>query len=823
MKESVDTYRLPLEELRKVTDVEILGIESTEDVSPLEGIIGQQRAVESISFGLNIKNRGYNLFVVGEYGSGRTTYTLKELNEKASEIPAPPDWLYAYNFSNPSYPIALKLPAGQGDMLAEKLDSLIEDLKLVLSKAFDNSQYEDQKAQLVKEFQESVNEKMEEVRTWALEKDFAIKRTPQGFVNIPMQEDVDEKGEHTKREMQQEDFEKLSEEEKKNLQEISEAISMRTLEALRLIRDKEKNLKDKIKDLEEKICRQAIAPYLGEFSESFSPDEKLGEWITSLTEDIIENFSMFLAASKDENAEVDFSRYKVNVFISNNPEDGAPVIIETNPTYYNTVGKIEYESRQGHLYTDFTKIIAGAVHKANGGFLVLQADDLFRQFMTWEALKRVLKTGTLAIENLGEQLGFVPVASLRPEPIEIDVKIVIIGSRWIYHLLTIYDPEFKKLFKIKADFDVDMPRKIETEREFAKFVAGFVHKEELLPFSKDAVGELVDWACRIAGHKDRMTTQFNKIGEVIIESSAWASQEKRSLVSRENVRKAIEKKYFRSNLIEEHVLRAYHEKIILVETEGTKIGQINGLAVVDIGDHVFGHPTRITANVFMGQSGVVNIEREVKLTGPIHNKGLLTLSSYLGRKYAQDMPLTLSARLAFEQSYDGIEGDSASSTELYCLLSALAEIPINQGIAVTGSVDQFGMIQPIGGANEKIEGFFNVCQHRGLTGKQGVLIPFQNVANLMLNHKVLDAVREGLFHVWAVSTIDEGIEILTGETPGEKDDSGEYPENSIHGKVRKRLVGWMERGAYLRKKYGASEDSQNQDSGTEENHVEKIE
>ena len=819
MKRIADNCKLPLKELRKITDTEVLGIESTKDIPPLDGIIGQQRAVESISFGLSIKNKGYNLFVVGEYGSGRTTYTLKELQKKATEIAAPPDWLYVYNFASPSYPIALSLPAGQGNILAEKLNSLIEDLKLVLGKAFDNSQYEDQKAQLVKEFQENVNEKMEEVRNWAMEKGFSIKRTPQGFVNIPIQEDVDEKGEPVKREMQQEDFEKLSEEERKALQEISETISMRTLEALRLIRDKEKNLKDKIKKLEEKICREVISPYLGEFTESFSPDEKLGEWITSLAEDIIENFSMFLAASKDESAEVDFSRYKVNAFISNDPENGAPVVIETNPTYYNTVGKIEYESRQGHLYTDFTRIIAGAVHAANGGFLVLQADDLFRQFMTWEALKRVLKTGSLAIENLGEQLGFVPVASLRPEPIEIDIKIVIIGSRWIYHLLTMYDPEFKKLFKIKADFDIDMPRKIDTEKEFVQFVAGFVQKEELLPFRKDAVGELVDWACRIAGHKERMTTQFNKIGEVIIESSAWASQEGKDAVARENVRKAIEKKYFRSNLIEEHVLRAYHEKVIFVETDGFKIGQINGLAVVDIGDHAFGHPTRITANVFMGQSGIVNIEREVKLTGPIHNKGLLTLSSYLGRKYAQDMPLTLSARLAFEQSYDGIEGDSASSTELYCLLSALAEVPIFQGIAVTGSVDQFGIIQPIGGVNEKIEGFFNVCQHRGLTGKQGILVPSTNIPNLMLNHKILEAVDAGLFHVWAVSSIDEGIAILTGEAPGEMDDSGEYPENSIHGKVRKRLLSWMERAAYLRKKYGTSEEEQ--ESGKQENDLQE--
>lgn len=451
------------------------------------------------------------------------------------------------------------------------------------------------------------------------------------------------------------------------------------------------------------------------------------------------------------------------------------------------------------------------MHRANGGYLLLEADELFRHFMSWDAIKRVLKTGEISIENLGEQLGFIPVSSLRPQPIPICVKVVIIGSRWIYHLLNLYDPEFQKLFKIKADFDVDMARTEATERELAHFVAGFAQKEKLLPFSSEGVAELVEWSARLSGYQHRMTTQFNRITEVVVEASSWALLDKQVLVGRDGVRKAISEKFFRSNLIEERIQRAYEDGTIRIETDGTRIGQINGLAVVDMLDHTFGHPMRITANTFMGQEGVVNIEREVKLTGPIHNKGLLTLSSYLGRTYAQNMPLALSAHIAFEQAYDGIEGDSASSTELYCLLSALSECPIDQGIAVTGSVDQFGQIQPIGGVNEKIEGFFKYCKIRELTGRQGVLIPIQNVAHLMLHHEVLEAVEHGLFHVWAVSTIDEGIEILTGIPAGTLEAPGTFPDGSIHGRVMKRLQGWMKRSAELKKELTGKGPRQSED------------
>ena len=799
---------LPVPQLRRRTDALALGFSSTDDIKGLDGLMGQDRAVRAVAFGLSVPSKGYNLFVVGSPGTGRTTYALRQLQELAKGQPVPDDWVYVYNFKDAGHPIAINLAPGRGKELATRLETLTEDLKIALSKAFENSQYEDNKAQLVKEFQEKVNEHMEGIRAWAQERGFSIKRTPQGFVNIPLRKELGENGEETSRELQQEEFENLSDEEKKALQGVSEQISQKTLEALRAIRDLEKTLKERIKELEAEICREAIKPFLHELGESFSHEGKLGEWIGALTEDIISNFSMFIAAARDENAEVDFSRYSVNVIVSNDPENGAPVIFETNPTYYNSVGKVEYESRQGYLTTDFRHIVGGAMHRANGGYLLLEADELFRHFMSWDAIKRVLKTGEISIENLGEQLGFIPVSSLRPQPIPVCVKVVIIGSRWIYHLLNLYDPEFQKLFKIKADFDVDMPRTEDTERDLAHFVAGFVQKENLLPFSHEGVAELVEWSARLSGYQHRMTTRFNRITEIVVEASAWAALDQQTLVGREGVRKAIGEKFFRSNLMEERIQRAYEDGTIRIETEGFRTGQINGLAVVDMRDHTFGHPMRITVNVFMGQEGVVNVEREVKLTGPIHNKGLLTLSSYLGRTYAQNMPLALSAHIAFEQAYDGIEGDSASSTELYGLLSALSECPIDQSIAVTGSVDQFGQIQPIGGVNEKIEGFFKYCKVRGLTGRQGVIIPIQNVGHLMLHSEVIEAVNQGLFHVWAVATIDEGIEILTGIPAGAAGEDGAFPDDTIHGKVMKRLLGWMKRSAELKRELSGKGDKQ---------------
>jgi len=809
----IEDLKLPFERLRKTTQCDKLGFSNTEEIEKLKDIIGQQRAVQAISFGLAVNCKGYNIFVVGNPGSGRTTYSLDRLNAQAEKMEAPHDWIYVYNFSDPGKPLAIDLAAGQARELDESFQNLIEDLKVTISKAFEKSQYEDAKAQLVKAFQEEVNELMDEVKNWAAEKGFSLKRTPQGFVNIPLKEEEDEKGEVVKREIQQEEFENLTEEEQKELQKNSEEVSQKTLEVLRTIRDREKALKEKITKLEAEICRVAVTPYLEDIKEKYSDNEDLKSWINDLTEDVISNFSVFVAAAKDENAEVDFARYSINVLVSNDPKKGAPVVWGTNPTYYNLIGKLEYESRQGYLYTDFRKIIPGDFHRANGGFLLLDAEKVLRNFMSWEALKRVIHTGEIMIENLGETYGAIPVSSIRPCPIPLNVKVVMVGSRYLYRLLQIYDPEFQKMFKIKADFDIDMPRNEDTEKDLARFVASFLANEKgLKPFTCEGVGEVIDWASRLADHQERMSTEFNKLTEVIIEASAWAEMEGADQVSSDHVYKAIQEKRFRSNLIQERIDRAFYEDQIRIDTSGKVTGQINALSVVSLGDYMFGHPSRITANVFMGKEGVVNIEREVKMAGPIHNKGLLTLSSYLGKRYAQDMPLSLSAKLAFEQNYGGIEGDSASSTELYCLLSALSEIPLKQTMAVTGSVDQFGNIQPIGGVNEKIEGFFRYCNSRGLTGDQGVIIPRQNMINLMLNREVLQAVQEGNFHIWSVSSIDEGIELLTDVPAGVEDSEGDFPADSVHGKVKAKLRDWMEKSARLAKELGGSNGSRDRDN-----------
>jgi len=800
MTKRAAAQQLPVEKLRKKTDIDALGFSTTEEISKLDEFVGQKRAVSAISFGLEVESKGYNIFVLGNPGSGRTTYSLERLRTAAKKRPAPDDWVYVYNFDDPGQPLAVNLPAGKGKALGTAFEELLEELKVSISKAFEKSQYEDAKAQLVKEFQEEVNQLMEDVKSWAAEKEFALKRTPQGFVNIPLKEEEGENGEKIKREIQQEEFESLSEEEQKNWQKKSEEVSQKTLDTLRKIRDLEKGLKERIVKLEAEICRNAITPYLQDVKEKFGTTDMLCAWIDKLTEDIIDNFSIFVAAAKDETAEIDFTRYTVNVFVCNDPGDGAPVIWETNPTYYNLSGKVEYESRQGYLYTDFRKIVSGAFQKANGGFLVIDAEKVLLNFMSWEALKRVLRTGEANIENLGEQYGAVPVASLRPQPLPINLKVVMVGTPYLYALLQYYDPEFQKMFKIKADFDTDMKRTPETEKQMAQFVAACVCRESGLPFDASGVAEVIDWSCRFAEEQDRISTEFNRITEMIVEASAWAKAEQASIVKRDHVRKAVEEKKFRSNLIQERIARAFEDGVIRIDTDGEVVGQINGLSVVDLMDYRFGHPSRITANVFMGQEGVVNIEREVKMTGPIHNKGLLILTSYLGRTYAQDMPLSLSAHLTFEQTYGGIDGDSASSTELYCLLSALSGVPLKQGIAVTGSVDQFGNIQPIGGVNEKIEGFFQYCEHRGLTGKQGVLIPVRNIRHLMLEQKVIDAVSEGKFTIWAVSTIDEGIEALTGTAA-----------STIHRKVKNRLRKWMKEAGKLKKKYNVSHEENNGD------------
>ena len=780
-------YKLKASELVRKTDPKDLGLENVDKVRSVKGLIGQKRAVESISFGLAVSARGYNIFITGENGSGRTSYSLSQLQTIAKKCDTPDDWIYLYNFDEPGKPIAANVPAGKGKLLCNALDTLVNELKVTISKAFEKSQYEDAKAQLVKKFQEFVNDEMDKLKEDAAKRGFSLKRTPQGFVNIPLIPDKNEAGEEIIRELEPEEYEALPSAKRKKFQDVSDKVSQSTLEVLRVIRDREKQLKEKISKLESDICRAAIEPPMRELREQHS-SENLLKWFDRMTEDVVENFGVFVTSVRDENSEIDFSRYSANLFVSNKPKKGAPVIWETNPTYYNLAGKVEYESRQGYLYTDFKHIVAGAIHRANGGYLVLDAEKVLMNFMSWDALKRVLRTGESVIENLGEQYGAIPVASLNPSPVPINVKIVMIGTPLLYELLQYYDPEFKKCFKINAGFDTDMPRNRNNEKLMAHRIASLFKKESALPFTAEAVAEIINWTSREVDHKDLMTTKLNSVCDMVIESAAWAEHAHAAEISAAHVIKAIDHKKYRSDIIEEKIAREFRDGVIRIDTEGKVAGQINGLSIIDMMGYRFGHPSRITANVYMGQEGVVNIEREVKMTGPIHNKGVMILSSFMGRTYAQDMPLSLTARITFEQNYGGVEGDSASSTELYCLLSALSDIPITQEIAVTGSVDQFGSVQPIGGVNEKIEGFFKYCKIRGLTGKQGVIIPKTNSLHLMLNPETIEAVEKGKFSVWAVSKIDEGIEILM-----------DTDAKIVHRKVKARLKDWFEKSKKLKK------------------------
>ena len=594
-------YRLTPEKLRRIKPVESWKLSTTDDIALTksrkpEPLIGQQRAVESLEFGLNVDGRGYNIFVVGQPGSGRTSYILERLESMAGDLPAPDDWLYLYNFSKPGEPLAVSVQAGRGKKLSDELDELLKDLKAVISRAFEQSQYEDAKASHVKEFQEKAGAIMDKLKARAEREHFSLKRTPQGFISIPLIKDKDEEGHEITRELKPEEYEALDSKKQKKYQAISERISQRTLSGMREIRDMEKALKEKLSKLDAEICRAAIAPCMDEIRGKYSGNEALLKWFDAMTDDVIENFGAFVTAAREENAEVDFTRYQANLFVSNDPAKGAPVIWETSPTYYNLSGRVEYESHQGYLYTDFRRILPGAFHKANGGFLVLDAEKVLMNFMAWEAVKRILRTGEASIENLGEQYGALPVASLRPSPIKMNLKIIMTGTPYIYELLQYYDAEFSKIFKVKASFDYDMPRTAGNERKMARYIAEYIHRQKLKPFDASALSEIIEWSGREAEDQNLLSVETGRLRELLTEASAWSQG---STVTRENVIKAIEHRNYRLGLYRDKLARAFRDGVIRVDTSGSVVGQINGLSVIDLNDYRFGHPSRITANVFM--------------------------------------------------------------------------------------------------------------------------------------------------------------------------------------------------------------------------------
>jgi len=780
---------LKAEELRFTCQDSLLKFDTTDTVPPLAVMVGQERAVKAVEFGLFTKNSGYNIYLSGLVGTGKMTYAKAAVTKVACGESTPLDWCYVNNFENPSQPVAVSLPAGLGYVFRQDMQELIDDLKNNIPKVFSSDDYEQAKTAIVKKFQDSRSVIMDAFNKRAEQVGIMPQWTTTGFAGLPL-----ENG----KPVTPEEFQQFDREKRELIEKTMLAVHEKALEAIHQVQQLERETREQLKGLDTKIGLFAVGHLIDELKVKYQEHALVVTYLEAVKQDVVKNIGDFKPGSAEEDnnpfmmfkksmQEAVKDKYQVNLFVDHREIKGAPVVVEINPTYYNLIGRVEYEARMGVVNTDFSMIKAGALHRANGGYLILNMKDVLTNIGSWEALKRVMKTRKLVIENLGEQFGMLAMASLKPQPIPINVKVILVGNAQLYHMAFNYDEDFRKLFKVFADFDTQMDNNPVNIEKLAGFVASTVQREKLKHFDRPAVAKVVEYATRLSGSQEKLTTQFNDIVELLCEADTWATVENSPVVRAEHIKTAITEKRNRYNKYEERLQEMFAEGKLLVDTDAETVGQVNGLAVLSVGEYMFGKPSRITANTYLGKSGVINIERETKMSGTSHSKGVLILSGFLGEKYAQRNPLTLTASLTFEQLYDGVDGDSASSTELYAILSSLAGVPIRQYIAVTGSVNQKGEVQPIGGATEKIEGFFAVCKIKGLTGKQGVMIPHQNVNNLTLNDEVVAAVADGKFHIYPVKTIDEGIEILTGVPAGEASADGEYPDGTIHQLVGHKL------------------------------------
>lgn len=789
--------------LKRIVDPTIFDFKTTEELPELKGIVGQDRGNSVINFGLHVDKTGYNIYIAGLPGTGKTTFANKLVREFANREAELYDWCYVYNFEDSYRPKVLQLPVGMGKSLKQDMKDFVENLRSDIPRAFNEDSYKKEKASIIQAFQEKSNELYKQLNDIAAKKGFVLRQSGSGIMTIPLVNG------HPITEEQYHHLDKsiVDEIEKRTIE-----IQDKVIEFTNKIRELEKETKKTLETLDNRVALAAAGYHLDDLKERYKDCQNVLNYLDAVQDDILVNIGDFLQDDEDDFPNpMDILRrpekssnfplkYEVNLIVDNKETKGAPVITADNPTFYNLLGKVEYENRMGVMITNFKKIKPGFLHQANGGYLIVHANDILTKSFAWEALKRSLLTKKIQIENIGEHSGLMATTSLNPEPIPLDIKVIIIGNLDIYQLLYHYDEDFSKLFKIKADFDTVM----DYNEENLKLIASFIHthciENNLHHFDRSAVAKIIEYSVRLTNHQEKLSTRFNKLVEIIYEADTWAKIQGDDLITAEHVKKAIKEREYRSNLFEEKIQESIDEGTILIDTEGYKVGQVNGLAVYTVGQYSFGKPARITATTFMGRSGIVNIERESRMSGKIHNKGVYILTGYLGEQFAQDHPLSLTAHLAFEQSYGGIDGDSASSTELYALLSSLSGIPIDQGIAVTGSVNQKGEIQPIGGVNEKIEGFYYVCKNKGLTGKQGVMIPHQNIKNLMLKDEVVEAVREGKFHIYAIKTIEEGIEILTGVPAGMKNENGTYDEGTLFYKVAEKLKDYAEMSSAKEKK-----------------------
>ncbi|MGE5626682.1 MAG: Lon protease family protein [Solirubrobacterales bacterium] len=791
---NMDKYLVPFEKLKRICNFEeeLDFCKTSLDASPLEGVIGQHRAVKSMEFGLNVNAPGYNIFVVGPTGTGKTTYTQAVVTRAAAKGRVPDDWCYINNFTDPDKPIAVSLPAGQGRIFQDDMEELISYLKVSIPKAFESSDYEQQKDNIIQAVQEKMEQSFHSLEDEAQKAGFSVKQMPTRFIFVPMKAD---------RPLSPEEYDKLSVQERMELDEKGHKLEKKLDETFRNGQLLEKKAKEEIEELEKHIVNFAVGPKITKLKEKYEKHPKIIDYLEAVLADITENHTIFRGQGTAQMKQSvlgpvdiagdEFEPYSVNLFINNEKTVGAPVVIEPNPYYYNVFGKIEYKNQMYSMSTNFSMVKAGALHRANGGYLILQAKDVLMDPFAWDTLKKALKYGNAVVENIGEQYRFVPTETLRPEPIPLDIKIILIGSPMLFYYLG-YDEDFQKLFKVKVDFDIEMPRNKENIMQYASFVSNLCNSENLKHFNVSGLARVIEYGSRLAEDQNKLSTRFNELNELVYEATVLAQSENAEFVEAHHVDKAIKHRRYRSNRIEEKIQEMIIEGKIIINTEGAVVGQINGLSVIQLGGYSFGQPSRITARTYTGRGGIINIERETEMSGSIHSKGVMTLTGYLGGKFAQKKPLALTAQITFEQSYEGVDGDSASSAELYAILSSLADVPLKQSLAVTGSVDQRGEIQPIGGVNEKIEGFFDICSAKGLTGDQGVVIPIQNVDNLMLKDEVLEAVKADKFHIYSVKTINEGIELLTGIPAGEPDKEGCYPEGTIFDLVDKKLKGFNE-------------------------------
>jgi len=807
--------QLEATDLYQHCESERFDFETTDELETLEQVVGQPRAVEAMQFGMGIEQEGYNIFALGPSGTGKRSVIHRFFERRAASEPVPDDWCYVNNFKENHKPRALCLPAGKGGEFRDDMEHLGQELHTALSSAFESEEYQTRRQAIQEEFQEQQSQVFEEIQKQAQEENVALVRTPIGFAAAPVRD-----GEV----LSPEEIQELPEEEQERLQEKVSELQQQLRKALRQAPGQQREMGERMKELDREVASFAVSGLIDELREKYSDFPQVVEHLDAVQKDIVDHARELLSSEEEQSGlaavlkggaqqrpsagQALLRRYQVNVLVDHSESEGAPVVYEDHPTYQNLIGRVEHRAQFGALLTDFNLIKPGALHRANGGYLILDARKVLTQPYAWDGLKRALQAGEMRIESLGQMLSLISTISLEPEPIPLNVKVALFGDRLLYYLLWQLDPDFAELFKVEVDFEEKMDRTVESQQIYARLISTLAEREGLRPLDRGAVARVIERSARLAGDAAKLSIRMRGVTDLLREANYWASESDNGAITADNVQRAIDAQVYRADRLRERMQEAILRDIVLIDTQGSEIGQVNGLSVIMLGNYTFGRPSRITARTRMGKGKVIDIEREVELGGPIHSKGVLILAGFLGARYAEERPLSLSASLVFEQSYAGVEGDSASSAELYALLSTIAEAPLKQSLAVTGSVNQRGQVQAIGGVNEKIEGFFDICKSRGLTGEQGVLIPASNVQHLMLRHDVVQAVEDGQFHIYPVETVDQGIEILTGLPAGERDEEGNYPEGSFNALVEKRLLELAEKRARFAEQFKSGEESE---------------